>query len=207
LEAEARKRVERYAAAMIPNRLAGPLPQQKSAATDKARLGLEWNPASPISARTLTLAAENRLDSIDEAFLVCSPPSVRCSAAELPLADVEILVNDQIKGWFFLARELAQVFSNRKRGTLAFVYSDASFSGGKDDAQDILGPSALASFRALTQSLLAAAHVEPYNTTGFSCSSLGNEAEFASFIFKHVDEGNRRDNGKLHKYGKFNLFR
>ncbi|MDR2952914.1 MAG: hypothetical protein LBU82_06705, partial [Treponema sp.] len=125
VEAEAKKRVESYAAAFIPNRLAGAPPQQKNAPEDKARISLDWNPVSPISARTLTLACENRLGNIDEAVLICSPPSGRCSAAELSLADVEVMMNDHVKGWFFLARELALSFSNRKRGILAFVYSDS----------------------------------------------------------------------------------
>jgi hypothetical protein len=210
IEAEAEKRVERFAAALIPNRLAGALVVntviKNSAGTKDKRLYLDWNPSSPISARTLILAAENRIDRIDEAILVCSPPSVRCSAAELPLADVEILINDYIKGWFFLVKELAAVFSSRKNGILSLVYHDVP-AAKKDDAADILGPSALASFRALTQGLLAAAHNEPYITVGFSCSDAGNEEAFSSFVFKSIDEVNSRNNGKLYKFGKFNIFR
>jgi hypothetical protein len=209
LEGEAERRVERFAAALIPNRLTGAFAAgtvKNSAGTNEKRLYLDWNPSSPISARTLILAAENRLDRIDEAILVCSPPSVRCSSAELPLADAEILVNDHIKGWLFLVKELAAVFSSRKSGILSLVYHDVP-AAKKDDAADILGPAALASFRALTQGLLAAAHNEPYITVGFSCSDAGNEAAFSSFVFKSLDEINRRGNGKLHKFGKFNFFR
>jgi hypothetical protein len=209
LEAEAERRVERFAAALIPNRLTGALAVstvKNSAGTNDKRMYLDWNPSSPISARTLILAAENRLDRIDEAILVCSPPSVRCGAAELPLADVEILVNDHIKGWFFLVKELAAVFSSRKSGILSLVYHDVP-AVKKDDTADILGPAALASFRALTQGLLAAAHNEPYITVGFSCSDAGNEEAFSSFMFKSMDEVNRRSNGKLYKFGKLNFFK
>jgi len=204
IEAEAVHRVEQFAAAYIPNRLSGAV--KNSAAANEKRVPLDWNPSSPISARTLVLAAENRLEHIDEAILICSPPSIRSSAAELPLADVEIMINDHIKGWFFLVKELAAVFTTHGRGILALVYPDIP-SSGKDDSADILGPSSLASFRALTQGLLAAAHSEPYITAGFSCSDAGNEAAFASFMYKTIDEGNRRANGKLHKFGKFNFFK
>jgi hypothetical protein len=153
------------------------------------------------------MPAENRLDRIDEAILICSPPSVRCPAAELPLADVEILINDHIKGWFFLIKELTAVFESRGRGTLALVYSDIGSGGGKDDAADLLGPSSLASFRALTRGLLATAPDARYVTMGFSGSEAGDEAGFASFVFKCLDDGNKRNNGKLHKYGKFTLFK
>jgi hypothetical protein len=209
LEAEAERRVDRFAAAMIPNRLTGAIVNtatNKNSAGNEKRLYLDWNPSSPISARTLIIAAENRLDRIDEAILVCSPPSVRCGASELPLADAEILVNDHIKGWFFLVKELAVVFSNRKNGILSLVYHDVPPTK-KDDTADILGPAALASFRALTQGLLASAHNEPYITVGFSCSDAGNEEAFSSFVFKNMDELDRRGNGKLFKFGKLSLFR
>jgi hypothetical protein len=204
IETETAKRVERYTAALIPNRLAG-APRNTVQSTEK-RVVLDWNPSSPISARTLVLAAENRLDRIDEAILICSPPSIRCSAAELPLSDVEIMINDHIKGWFFLIKELASAFTTRGRGTLALVYSDIP-NTGRDEAADILGPSSLASFRSLTQGLLAAAHSETYFTEGFSCSDTGNEAAFAAFMYKHIDEGNKRSSGKLHKFGKFSFFK
>jgi NAD(P)-dependent dehydrogenase (short-subunit alcohol dehydrogenase family) len=205
IEAEAAKRVEQYAAALIPNRLSG-APKNQAPANEK-RIPLDWNPSSPISARTLVLAAENRLEKINDAILVCSPPSIRSSVSELPLADIEIMINDHIKGWFFLARELATVFTNRGSGTLALVYPDISPGSGKDDAADVLGPSALAAFRALTQGLLAAAYNESYNTLGFSSSEAGNEENFAAFLFKNIDETTRRSNGKLFKFGKFNLFK
>ncbi|MDR0301721.1 MAG: hypothetical protein LBI04_05330 [Treponema sp.] len=210
IEAEAENRVDRFAVTLIPNRLTGApttntMSKNSAGANDK-RLYLDWNPSSPISARTLILAAENRLDRIDEAILVCSPPSIRCGAAELPLADVEILLSDHIKGWFFLVKEIAAVFSSRKSGILSLVYHDVP-AAKKDDAADILGPSALASFRALTQGLLAAAHNDPYITVGFSCSDAGNEEAFSSFVFKTMDEINKRSNGKLYKFGKLNFFR
>ena len=206
IEAEVLKRVERFTIALIPNRFTGT--PKNTATTNEKRITLDWNPSSPISARTLVLAAENRMDQINEAILICSPPSIRSSAAELPLADIEIMISDHIKGWFYLVKELATIFSSRHSGTLALVYPEISAGGGsKDDAADILGPSALASFHALTKSLLTAAGREQYVTAGFSSSDTGNEAAFAAFIFKYIDETSKRTNGKLHKFGKFNFFK
>jgi len=210
IEAEVAKRVERFAVTLIPPRFAAvSVPQRdiEEAQSEKARLSLDWNPGSPISARTLVLAAENRLERIDEAILVCSPPSIRRPASQLPLADVEILINDHIKGWFFLVKELAAVFTNRKSGTLALVYYDIGSGGGGDDAADLLGPSSAASFRALTRGLLAAAPNEPYITAGFSGSNAGDEKGFAAFVLKCLDDSNTRSNGKLNKYGKFSFFK
>jgi hypothetical protein len=113
IEAEASNRVEQYTAALIQNRFSEL--SKDSEAVNEKRITLDWNPSSPISARALVLAAENRLGQIDEAFLVCSPPSVRSSPAGLNLSAVEIMINDHIKGWFFLVKELAVVFKNRGR--------------------------------------------------------------------------------------------
>lgn len=213
ISAEAAKRVEHFASALIPNRLsehaAGIAGSCGSLADDSlpegAAIPLQWNPGSPIAARTLILAAENRLEHIDEAILVCAPPAIRRRPAEISPADIEIMVNDHIKGWFFLARELAQVFRKRKSGTLALALSDMG-AGGKDDPVDLLGPSAAASFRAFAQSILSAAFDEPYLTMGFSSSEIGEESAFAAFVLKLIDEGNKRNNGKWHKFGRLNLF-
>jgi hypothetical protein len=205
IEAETGNRVEQFAAAFIPNRFSGAA--KSSTQETPQRLSLDWNPSSPISARTLVLAAENRLEHIDEAILICSPPSIRSRACDLSFSDVEIMLNDHIKGWFFLVKEMTAVFNNRKRGTLALVYPDIAPSSLKDEAPDLLGPPALASFRALTNSLLSTVHNEVYVTMGFSTTDAGNETAFASFIFKNLDDTGKRSNGKLHKFGKFSLFK
>jgi hypothetical protein len=214
IEAEISKRVEHFALALIPNRLpgsggpaAGALPESVRASSgDESRFPLAWNPGSPISARTLVIAAENRLEHINEAILICTPPAVRRPAAELDPGDIEIMVNDHIKGWFYLVKELAAVFRARRAGSLALVFSETCPGGGRDDAADLLGPAALASFRVFTQSVLSAALNEPYQTMGFSSSDAGAEAAFAAFIVKILDEGNKRNNGKWHKFSRLNIF-
>jgi hypothetical protein len=213
VEAETAGRVERYALAPLPDRFSVPRDTRGETpglqpAKNAARIPLDWNPGSPVSARTLVLAAENRLGRIDEAILVCNPPSDRRAAAfglaDFSLADIEILVNDHIKGWFFLVKELAAVFKARGEGTLALVYSE---TGRKNTEPDLLGPTALAVFRSLTGGLLAAAPEEPYLTLGFSGTAADDEAGFAAFILKSIEEGNRKNNGRLHKYGKTGFFK
>jgi hypothetical protein len=205
IEAETGNYVEQFAAALIPNRFSGAV--RNSTQEIPQRLTLDWNPSSPISARTLVLAAENRLEHIDEAILICSPPSIRCKVFDLSFSDVEIMLNDHIKGWFFLVKELSAVFNSRKRGSLILVYPDITSVSSRDEAADIIGQPVLASFRALTQSLLSTAHNETYITMGFSTSDTGNESAFASFLYKSLNDLTKRSNGKMHKFGKFNLFK
>jgi hypothetical protein len=205
IEAEAAKRTESYALAPISNRFSGAEPSP--AADSHARIHLDWNPSSPISARTLVLAAENRLEHFNEAILICSPPQVRRDAVNLSFADVEMLFNDHIKGWFFLIKELASVFKAKGEGTLSLVYPDINEVAGENETPDLLGHSALAVFRSLTRDLLASAFNEPFLTLGFTGNESGDDSGFATFVFKQLEEKNRRGNGKLHKYVKLGFFK
>jgi hypothetical protein len=202
---EAVKRVERVAAAFIPNRLVDQ-PRDKPLPVTESLIPLAWNPGSPVSARTLILAAENRLEQIHEAILICAPPPIRKSPGELTSSEIEIMVNDHIKGWFFLVKELIALFRLRQGGTLILVLSELDAGGGKDEALDMLGPSAVASFRSFAQSILATAPHEPFQIMGCSSSGTSDTAAFAGFVFKLLEEGGKRNNGKWHKFGKLGLF-
>ncbi|MDR2631750.1 MAG: hypothetical protein LBC60_12590 [Spirochaetaceae bacterium] len=201
---EAAKRVESFAAAFIPNRIPA---SGGGGVTDtaKALIPLMWNPGSPISSRSLTLAAENRLERIHEAILVCVPPSLRRKPEELVSSDIDGMVNDYIKGWFFLIKELTALFKNRNAGTLVLVLSEIA-GKEKDATVDLMGPATAASFRALAQGLLAASIGEPYEVLAFSSAETGEEKAFASFIFKTMEENNRRNAGKWHKFGRLGIF-
>ncbi|AEF80928.1 hypothetical protein [Leadbettera azotonutricia] len=205
--AEAVKRVEQYAAAPIPSPFPRPEAVQPAAEQDKGKLPLQWSPGSPISARTLMVAAENRLGQINDAILVCSPPAMYRPAEALVPGEIENLVNDQIKGWFFLVRELALYFRSRQSGSLALVVPEILAGGGKDAPADLFGPSAAASFRAMAQGLLATSSNEPFQILGFSSAESGTEADFAAWFFKVLDEGNRKNSGRWHKYSKIGFFR
>ena len=206
--AEAMKRVEQYAAARISNQLSNSASDFSGGRPGGGggEILLSWNPGSSISARTLALAAENRLGQVDDAILVCSPPAVYRMPENLMPGEIESLVNNHIKSWFFLVRELALVFKSRKAGTLALVAPETVSAGGRENQMDLMGPSAVASFRSLTQGLLASSFEEPFPVLGFSASDSGDEPGFAAYIFRIIDEGNKRNIGKWHKYGKFNPF-
>jgi hypothetical protein len=146
------------------------------------------------------------MEHIDDAILVCVPPSIRKPPASLAPADIEVLVNDHIKGWFFLIRELAAVFNARQAGTLALVLADIEPGSGRDDAADLAAPPAAAAFRAFAQGLLNASFGEPYHVLGFSASETGEDASFAAFVFKTIEEANKKNSGKWHKFGRLSLF-
>jgi len=203
--------VEHYAAAFIPNRLSGSLLINDGRGGDK-RILLQWNPASPVSAKTLMVTAENRLGQINDAILICSPPALYRQPELLSPMEIMTAVDDQIKGWFFLIRELVLMFRRKNGGALGLVAPEFASGNGRDGPADLLGPSAAASFRAFSQGLLASASDEPFHILGFtasesSSSGSGEEAHFASYIFKNLEDGDRKNNGKWLKYSKLNILK
>jgi hypothetical protein len=214
IAAEAGRRLGVYCAALIPNRLAGP-PGIRSLSGDGASTALpdgleqgpmllDWNPGSPVSARALVLAAENKLGRLDEALLVCAPPAVRKNPEDLNSSNIDIIVNDYIKGWFFLVKELTAIFAARSAGTLALALSEAP-GGGREDA-DLIGPSVSASFRSFAQALMASSRDSPYDVLGFILpapdfpggSEGGDNA--GAFVFKTLED-RKKNRGKWHKLG------
>jgi hypothetical protein len=209
--AEADRRQELFCAALVPNRLPYPPESRPPAAISAADPGgqgpvvLDWNPGSPVSARALVLAAQNRLGRIDDAVLVCVPPAVRKNAEDLNSANIEIIVNDYIKGWFFLAKELAVVFAAQGAGSLALALFGDAGGGDRDDA-DLIGPSVSASFRSFAQALMASTQEAQYDVFGFAVPADsfpgGSDAgdSIGAFVFKTLEDG-RRNRGKWHKFG------
>ena len=209
--AEALKRVESFSSSLIPNRFTvsegGTLPPPKTE-TPNGVIPLAWNPSSPISARTLVLSAENRLKQINDAILICLPPAVFKTAGDLTPEEIEILINDQIKGWFFLIRELTMYFRRIGSGSLSFVTPETSAGGGGKNTQtDILGPSAASSFRSFAQGILSTSVNEPFRVMGFTGYEAGVEGDFASWFFKIIDEDTKKNSGRWHKYSKLGFFR
>ncbi|MDR0597591.1 MAG: hypothetical protein LBG14_03700 [Treponema sp.] len=217
IAAEAGRRFELFCAALVPNRLPYPAEGRPSGAVPGAGSGadrggpergpllLDWNPGSPVSARSLVLAATNRLGRIDQAVLVCVPPAARKNPEDLNSATIEIIVEDYMKGWFFLAKELAALFKAQGAGSLALALAGAAGGGGRDDV-DLIGPSVSASFRSFAQALMAASQDALYDVFGFAVPADsfagGSDAgdNVGTFVFKILEDG-RRNRGKWHKFG------
>ena len=199
---EAAKRVENYAVAFIPRAEEPP-----GTEPGDRRIILDWNPPSPISAKTLVLSGCNKMEHIDDAILISIPPAYRKRANELTAVEIDQFIDCNIKGWFFLVRELAAEFEKRGRGTLSLVQPVEPGAAPKNDEPDLVGPIAVSAFRSFAQGVLLSSinANAPYNAMGFSSLEPGEENAFAAFVFKIMEEG-KRNSGKWHKYGKFGLF-
>ena len=206
--AETEKRVKQYAEALIRSPV--PITAKAGLNPSKGRIAIDWNPASPVSCRTLVLSAENRLGQINDAVLVCSPPALYCAPEGLVPAEIESRVNIQIKGWFFLIRELAVYFRSRGSGTMTLISPESYPAGGEpagNSAADFLGSAASSSFNSIVKGMLSCASGEPFQTLGFSFSESGREQEFAQWVFRILDQDSPKNSGKWHRFGKFTFFK
>ena len=206
---EAAKRVETFCYAPIPNRFI--LPQgsspPRSSSLENA-IPLSWNPSSPISARTLILAAENQMKQINNAILICSPPGVYKTPETLSPEEIEILVNDHMKGWFFLVRELCQYFLRTGSGSLSLVAPESQARGRASTQTDLLGPSAASSFRLFAQALVSSEGGRQFQIMGFSSPEAGGTEEaFAEWLFGKIDRSSPREGGRWHRFPKWPLLR
>ena len=200
--AEAVTRVDSFAIAMIPNRFHMSDGGLKTEIPERA-IPLSWNPARSISARTLVFAAENRMEHIHDAILICSPPAIYKNAETLVPEEIEILVNDHIKGWFLLIRELVHYFRRVGTGSLSLVEDGITKHRDKNYQVDILGQAATASFRAFGQGILASSQNEPFNVMGFTGSEKEAKEKIAAWLFKIIDQNTKKDSGRWHKYSRF----
>lgn len=201
---EAAKRLETHGLALISS---GPTENPLQFPPPPATIPLTWKSGSAISARALLVAAENRLTRLDETLLVFTPPTLRSRPDTMDTIQISTLIDDHLKGWYYLVREFSRYFRQRKAGTLALVLADGMTGSEREEAPDLLGPALGAAFRAFMQSVLASAGAMPFRILGFTGNDPTQDADFAAFIFKVLDEDNKREKGKLYRFGKLGLFR
>ncbi|GMO46432.1 MAG: hypothetical protein Ta2B_27980 [Termitinemataceae bacterium] len=156
----------------------------------------DWNPASPISARTLLLSAINKMQKIDNAIVVVTAPT-QIEAHNLTAPNIEHIVDNYIKGPLFLFREIQIYFRCEKKGTLSLVLQE-------ETENMILCSPVSAAWSAFVRSALDTSQSEPYKTLGFNCTvnKLDQILDFAVFLHKTIKDTRKIESGKLLKYKK-----
>jgi hypothetical protein len=185
LSAEAEKRGIKTTLAAIPER------------NDGERSGPSaWNPGSPVSARSLVLAAENRIGSLSGAIVVCSAPN-EAETRDFSPAGIDMIVNNHIKSYMFLSRELIKYFQQKKQGTLALALLETP-------PQGLLTASVFGAFRSFSGSLLERSDTEHLRMASFLCDEKTPAPinEYAAYILKTLTE-NKKIDRSLFKYAKF----
>ncbi len=162
---------------------------------NKDLLIVPWKRKSIFSTRNLILQAQNRFDRIDEALILETPAVEKKPIQELSCLDIEMAVDEWIKGNLFLLREILLYFKNRTGGVLALIdYSE--HSGGMSPPLE----SALrGSFRSIARSIFSSSSQENVFITGFESDSL-KIPEFAEFIAGTLEEKGKRVRGKWFRF-------
>jgi hypothetical protein len=194
LAEEAEKRNIKTARALIQSRNGAGRFTHAAAAEKTA--SLDWNPGSPISARSLILAAENKVGHLSGGIIVCTAPD-NAEASDFSPAGIDIIVNNHIKSYMLLANELSRHFRARQSGSLALVLFEKPVSG-------ILAAPIFSSFKSFSGSLLAHSNPEYIRTTAFSCEEKIPPPvnEFAAYVFKTLSENKKLDGAKWFKFTK-----
>jgi hypothetical protein len=177
------------AAALIPCR-------SETGKTLETSNQLGWNPGSPISARNLILAAENRVGALSGGIIVCAAPG-SADAADFSPAGIDFIVDNHIKSYMLLARELTRHFDTARKGVLGMVLLE-------ETSASILNVPVFSAFKSFTNSLLTNLNTEYPRMAAFSHEEkspiLVNE--FAAYIFKTLFENKKLDSGRWFKFTK-----
>jgi NAD(P)-dependent dehydrogenase (short-subunit alcohol dehydrogenase family) len=192
LSAEAEKRGIKTILAVIPGQNDGSRP----GARDGSSATPVWNPGSPVSARSLVLAAENRIGTLGAAIVVCSAPN-EAETRDFSPAGIDAIVNSHIKSYMFLSRELIRYFQQKKRGTLALVLLETP-------PQGLLSASVFGAFRGFSDSLLERSNTEHLRMASFLCDEKNPPpaSEYAAYILKTLAENKKIDRSRF-KFAKF----
>jgi hypothetical protein len=182
---------------------------------DKENQYIEWNPASPVSARSVFLSAANNMGGIDTVIICVSSPLNE--TLDLMPATIDTTVDNFIKGPMFLLREAQKYFSETHSpeieacGTLALVMQD------KGAELSPLSSVIAASWSAFVHCVTAAHSAgtarnlsgiavqnDQYKTVGFNCAvnKFDQILDFSAFDYKTLNDQKKIENGKLFKFKK-----
>ena len=157
---------------------------------------LKWNPCSPISARSLVLAAENRIGPVGTGIIVCAAAG-STEMRDFSPTGIEFVVNNHIKSYMFLAHELTRSFRARRNGTLAFALLEEQSPG-------ILAAPVFSAFKSFSNSMLAQSNADYQSTLAFSYEekNIPQINEYAAFILKMLMENKKPDRSGWFKFTK-----
>ncbi len=105
-----------------------------------------WNPASPISARSLILQAENTFETIGTVILPFDADSYEDYYSKLSVETISKGVDNMVLGYFYIVSELLARFEKYGEGNLVFFYNDTA-----EKEKGMLASSAAASFCAFAK--------------------------------------------------------
>ncbi len=161
---------------------------------------IPWNRRSPLSAKTFILEGANAFERIDEAFLVYAPGGEGRVVHDSSLADIEETLDENLKGFFFLLKELFSRFEKQRSGILSCVYYDKGMENLPPLEAAVAG-----AFRSLVPTLQQNYRNEGFLVRGFHATA-DQPREFAQYLLG-FSERTEKTAGRWVKYsGKAGFF-
>lgn len=153
-----------------------------------------WNQRSPLGALSLIQQITNKEQAFDEAILIVTPSVENRPIHQLPTAIIEESIDSNLKGHFFLLKELIRFFQEQKQNQSAGVINMVFYS----DGIELLPPLDAALFGGLKEtaaSLFALYQEEDLTLCGFSSASPSAD-DFTAYLIKHILEKPRNTHGR-----------
>jgi hypothetical protein len=158
-----------------------------------APLVVEWNKASPVSARAAIIETENRLTKIDEAVLFFDTPMFASRYPTFSAANSSRALDDMIAGYLHITRELLERVPKRGRGSFVFLLKETAADSPSALSQaGILAQTGAAAFRAFSERIAYAyAQENSVRVFLFLAAAQQGDGEIARWLFSYLDESNR----------------
>ena len=141
-----------------------------------------WNPASPISARSLILQAENTFESIGTVILPFDADSYEDYYSKLSVETISKGTDNMILGYFYIVSEIIARFEKYGEGNLVFFYND-----DPNKEKGILASAGAAAFCALAKKT---AQLHAGKPTGIILVKSESNAfqEAADWLFQYITQ-------------------
>ncbi len=157
-------------------------------------LSVNWNRRSPVSAGTVVRTLSNQYKALEHVFLVYVPGLENSPFHELGSASIESTIDEQLKGYTFIIRELLSLVQKKKSISLHIVI----YTGGSE----VLAPhdaAAIGCIRSLVSGIFTFYQNEEIYINGFE-SSAQVSGDFADFILKNCMESSPKANMKWFRF-------
>lgn len=182
--------------------------------SDEKYFQVKWSRKSPISARNVVLSGLNHFKHIDEAvilqILVNHPAGAkRNNFGDLKFADIDSLIDTQVKGNLFLIKEIIHYMANLREETKLQGQTDLKENNKKDlltivqycessiAELDPIEKFVINGFETFFESL--ASSNKNININGFLSDAVA-VTEYANFIFKTISEKSNKLKGRIFRF-------
>ena len=168
-------------------------------------LSVNWNRRSPVSAGTVVRTLSNQYKALEHIFLVYIPGLENSPFHELRSASIESTIDEQLKGYTFIIRELLSLIQKKTSISLHIII----YTGGSE----VLAPQDAAAagyIRSLMSSIFTFYQNEEICINGFESSAQAS-GDFADFILKNCIDSSPKSNKRWFRFQEksslFNSFR